>query len=298
MNKHFEATIERIIKERYPLLLNLPIDQIYQRFLNQNNRDFIQYGKSPQKSSLIVNTKGAENKEGVFEIFDKGCCLHLEGEAYPIRGVLRSQEVTVLSQLKRFIPLLGRFAQGQKEFKLQWWQKVIVVIGLTQFWKFFVEWLWFAMSDILLPPDLYSQPVRELYRVIKNNKLRDIICSVIEFDTAYRYKFQDIISELNKQNFQKHPYKEMKRLWDIVKEREGVDFWRAKGVRFYYVYFLFPYMKQIKAIVRELNIDEVKPSVEDWYWMCSDQQLGYNFGGIPAEKRTIYYHEKRDEVKN
>lgn len=44
---------------------------------------------------------------------------------------------------------------------------------------------------------------------------------LLEYDDAYRYRFQDIISEADAQSFVHSPHKEIKRLLSILKEREG-----------------------------------------------------------------------------
>lgn len=53
-------------------------------------------------------------------------------------------------------------------------------------------------------------------------KMLLIFCSMFEYDSAYRYPFQDIGAELNKEAFRKNPAKEIERLIRIFRERERI----------------------------------------------------------------------------
>lgn len=79
----------------------------------------------------------------------------------------------------------------------------------------------------------YSDAVREVYRAYSvvpwgeteeekhlRLQLRDLFCMYLECDNAYRFRFQDLFPELDKQALRKDPYTELKRVYDIAISRE------------------------------------------------------------------------------
>lgn len=273
----------------------------YHRFHMQFKKDeFLNYGRRPKINELggiqSIFVSGGDLKQGWFEPLDKGGLCHIQGERYPIRGIMPDDKVMVLAQFKRIIPLLGRFFKGGNEFKkTNIFQKAIILIGFTQFWRFFLEWIWWGMRDVYAEPQFYSQPTREVHRILSGigfDKVRDIVCAIIEYDTAYRYKFQDIAGIVNKEAFAKNPIKEIRRLFDVIISREvqegEKDRWRFMKQCVTVFLWMHPsFITTAKNIVASLEVDEVKLSIEDIYWSNTNQY--YDFRGISFEKRKHEY---------
>jgi len=138
----------------------------------------------------------------------------------------------------------------------------------------------------------YCDAIRELYKAgsaeLENEteeekelreKLRDIICMHLEFDNAYRYRFQDIAEVFNPEKFRKNPIKEILRNFTVMQSREigqeTKDSWTLTKMLVHYLRF----DKQLKRIiintVKNLDIDNLKLSVEDKAY-C-EPRIDYNF---------------------
>lgn len=111
------------------------------------------------------------------------------------------------------------------------------------------------------------------------------IAQIIEYDDAYRYRVQDVMSEINNDNMLKNPRKELLRLMDIWQERDrpGVTA-KMRKIITPITYFLYiPKFK--KAFVSNVySLHEMRYDDADWYWVC--RRSDYNFGGVSYEERS------------
>lgn len=208
-----------------------------------------------------------------FKILDKGCETWLEGHDQPMRFCL-NQHTIIVHQFKKILPIILGTLNGNIL------KKLLGLIYIKLNWRNFLEFVYWGMRDVFYnDPDRYSQPVREIYRLIEDDKIRDVICIVLEQDDSYRFRFQDIIGELNKEIFISHPRFEIMRLWDIYKSREKVgrlkDYEKYIKAGSWIIMFMPKTLKKIKDIVRELNIDEVRLNEADRYW--AESRVDYNF---------------------
>jgi hypothetical protein len=136
-----------------------------------------------------------------------------------------------------------------------------------------------------IKPERYCNCVRELYRTftILSEKekeewkrkiietARDISCMFIELDSAYKFRFQDIILELKPEEVRgKRMIKEIERLFDIMIERERVGYMKAKwqqvkraiiqGLRVKLA------RKFIEEFINEVNLKKLYPDKADRYY--------------------------------
>ena len=151
-----------------------------------------------------------------------------------------------------------------------------------------------------IKPWFYSQAVKELYRAFSVPRqkerpktlelrlmLRDLICSILEFDNAYRFRFQDWIEELDKKKLRKNPTKEFGRILKIASHREKTqeikDTWKLIKMFNFYLRFDFELKKMLKDILGELDVEKVKLTIEDKCF--AEKRKDYAFGFI--EKNVI-----------
>lgn len=251
-----------------------------------------------------------------FEKLDKGGLVYMKDEAYPMRISASYEKVVTVVTAKKIMAVIANTIRDEGIFK-----NLFLVLGIMQSWQVYVIWIHNFLKGALQDnPDRYSQPVREMYRAFNSvfgesqpitpiMRMRDIVCAILEYDTAYRYRFQDIVSELNKENFNKNPHKELKRLISILSVRENVagdEQSRLHGtlkilkiVPFFLLYlriFGRNFWKGIQKIVNEMDINEIKPSVEDTYWM--NKHTDYDFRGIDKYKRTEEYNNAKVAFMN
>ena len=135
--------------------------------------------------------------------------------------------------------------------------------------------------------DLLHKDVRESV-----GKIRDIITMSCEFDTVYRFPMQDIFGELNKENLNKSPRNEVKRLLDILLEREVPGDQRNKYIKIrkmLNIILLSPKARKMTlAFFNEIDVDKVKLDEADWYYCLQRHQ--YNYRGIGVQERVDEKH--------
>lgn len=97
-----------------------------------------------------------------------------------------------------------------------------------------------------------------------------------EFDDAYRFRGQDMLGELKKENLN-NPRKELKRLLDIAIRREGYVDLKDKYRRLKLLLDLVPrkYLKKVGHVLEELNLDLIRLDEDDLEWA---KPKNYNYG--------------------
>lgn len=148
-----------------------------------------------------------------------------------------------------------------------------------------------------LKPIRYSQAIRELHRAFSvqgtdefTGKFRDLLCMFLELDNAYRFRAQDLIEEIRKDEVKKNPRKELKRVIDIATTRETTqeikDTWKLLNyVVSYYLPFDRKLTKLISSVLLEVNVEELKLTSEDKHY-CNPRK-DYVFGFQKAEKLKL-----------
>ena len=162
-------------------------------------------------------------------------------------------------------------------------------------------------------PERYSQPVREIHRILtemadmaqvergENGILmfRDVFCMYLEFDNAYRFRFQDLMEDLDKEQGTTDPGREIKRLYELNIERELEPELKEKQTQYRdFLSFLFSlsgYKELASEFFKRLNIDEIKLSKEDKYWCAPRRE--YHFGGCERGEWVCLKHFKKTEYR-
>jgi len=222
----------------------------------------------------------------------KGALSYLEGRYMPMRIYPNHDSVMIASVFKKVIPYLFKILNKTSIFG-----KIGFVLSIKWFSKLYVEIAYFGLEDYFLDVQYYSQPVREIYRSLTgvvSDKLRDIICFYAEYDMAYRYRMQDILAELDKESLKNNPAIELKRLLDILCERESYhdkmeDYGMARKwnrlFKFVSWAMLFnpKFKKTIVNVLSNINLEEVAFSEEDICW--TNYYEDYNFRGMNYKQR-------------
>ena len=110
--------------------------------------------------------------------------------------------------------------------------------------------------------------------------MRDLLCMHLEFDNAYRFRFQDVIVELDKCNLEKDPLKEILRILNIMSDREKFqevkDTWTLTKTMIEYL----KYSKEIKSIIisflNNLNTDKCKLDARDIPFCVTREDYNFN----------------------
>lgn len=215
----------------------------------------------------------------------------------PIRGYAHPSAIKLTAIYKRLIFQVIESVSRQSN-----WQKVLTVVGLGNVMHVLDDWFEyvFMMYPVLLKDEHYCQPVKELRRALRGkvkDNLLDAITLVVECDSAYKYRFQDILPLLDQAKLTGYfsTTKELKRLIDILKERDSaqesqpVKYEKLKKV-IGIVLLLPKARKTIEDILKEVNLEEIKLSKED---ICfTNTYTVYKIGGRSWEER------KQENINN
>ena len=252
-------------------------------------------GESDYKKTLnrAIHEKHEDTQqvEKVVLAPDKTVRTYVVGHKYPIRIYPISQSMILTATYKRLLPIaLSKGIFGRITAVLFIWLKR----------KELAEWFdyVFDINNVLLKEESWSQVIKEVRRVLKGELEQGFINAIsliLEYDSAWRFIFQDILSNLDTVAFEKRWRKELKKIFNIAIERGNVND-KAKFKNIYRVLILVltlnrKLLKQVKRIVNNLKIEEIKPSIEDRYWMLYLKT--YNCFGMSPEQRDIEFNKMK-----
>ena len=156
-------------------------------------------------------------------------------------------------------------------------------------------------KGVILPKEKYCKSGKEIYRAMEvigiRKKLKEVIAMTWEYDYAYRLRGQDLIPFLNKEALRKNPVKEIKRLIDILIERDisCKDKWKSLKK-----WIILLRIKKIRKIIvdllLEIDLEKIKMDEADWYF--SLDRNDYNYGGLPYKERMEISKELDKKVGN
>lgn len=245
-----------------------------------------------------------------------GIYVYYKGMPFPKKGFPYPEAVWHNDILKRVTLTIAKtFANKYMLVPLSlivlmpWFMKKSILEGVLSNFVRIGEWLF--MGDFL-KADRYSNPARGLRKMLTDMCMYLhldqrtveffplIVSNMLEYDDAYRYRFQDLMTEASRQALMERPLREVLRIIKIGKEREQVPLVQATMKAVYalvLVGLMHPKIKRaFKFSIRNLSPKEFK-------WMQLDnadryhvlRQGGYNFlGRTDKERRNIYidFHTK------
>lgn len=260
--------------------------------------------EAPKDSTFITNVDFPE--EG-------GVLTYMDGHDEPFRGFPFHEFVDKVDTLKKIgrgmLSSLFHSIKKRNKFEL-----ALLVFTPWLFEALLLGGLYAAnriVSRFKFKKDKYSQAVRELHRVLSLEKgevreiIRDLLCMTLENDNAYRFRFQDIIVNLDKVALKKNVSKEVVRLLTLMQSREKnvdvSDTWTLlKTFLPMYLFVNRKLRKELAFILGEINLGEVELTKED-KWFCyprSDYHFGFVLNQAEADKDIIARFEakkRRDE---
>ena len=254
------------------------------------------------------------------EFPDKGGILtYMQGFEHPYKGFPLAEFVEKVDTIKKLSRnLLSGFYHSIKSknkltmlflFPSLFVARDLVYTGIYTFYR--------VIERFRIKAFRYSDAMREIYRAFNQPRknedmkilemrlmLKDLICMLLEFDNAYRYRFQDVAAELNKENFKSRPIKELNRLLDIASKREKnqevKDTWTLLRMGLnYYLRFDRKLLKMFVDVLLEIDLDKVKLDEKDKLY-CA-KRYDYDFGfalNINEEDKTLMERENKLKEHN
>lgn len=239
--------------------------------------------------------------------------------AFPYKGHPPEITVEILATIKGIIPIGLKFIEQsvKKGDLIALWNLKNHIYDILQYGGKILN------RRLPLYSKRFNRPTRELYRVLtipmekiqpvgkpqdyetrlkwsRWLDLRAIVCITSEFDNAYRYRIQDFLIEMNKEQLQKHPIKELRRLLSLMIKRENrasiAIKWKRLKLILTILLLLKPKIKkQIVELLMAVNQDEIQFEDDDWYMIA--MRTDYNFGGLTNEDVLLLKNFQRSESK-
>jgi hypothetical protein len=213
---------------------------------------------------------------------------YIEGKKEPIRSYADAMTVAITTAYKRPI---ARFIQNFEN--MSWIGRIISAIMILKNKDIFLDYSnrLFNCLPLLLKDEHWSQPVKEIRRVLKGEfspTAVDAVSLIIDYDSAYKNRTQDILPELDQSKLTGtiSSIKEIRRVFDIIIERD-YDMMKIKWTKLKKIVtlaMLIPKVrKKVVSILKKLDLNEIKFSKEDLYWVR--QFPSYEYLGIPKAER-------------
>ncbi len=241
---------------------------------------------------------------GVLTYFDK--------TDSPAKGFCYGETVETVDEVKKtLVAFLRGFFVGLKHSRVK--MILFVLLFRKQFMILFDELLVRLdqrMNRVRQKPERYCTCAREVYRVfnlmmiwypiwkIVIKHLRNIICMILEYDDAYRYPFQDVMPEFNRDAGKKNIIKELKRVLDFEIKWDG----RGVAEKFEWlkkILFLLNFNKNLKEAVGrfflELDLDRIKMDKDDMFH--ARFKWGYNWEHRDDYNPKTNTYEKKKKKK-
>lgn len=179
---------------------------------------------------------------------DGGILRHYAGLKYPRKGFPFPEAINAIDIVKAYT-MSVLYTVGQKELKwsilgfvfLSWKKKLKIIENALNRYIIFsdrvmnvVRFRDGTVGPIYLQKQYYSNFARELWKLIANflielginestaDRVGEIIATLFEYDDAYRYRMEDIMSETDKWTLRTQPRAELKRLGAIMIKRDHI----------------------------------------------------------------------------
>ena len=250
----------------------------------QNVNLILDHIRESQEPDLTPSTENVlSHLTGVKLPKEGGILSYFAEHIYPRKGFPTDDVVEKVDTIKKTI--LGLIYTLSKS-------KVILAIAVL----FFRKDLMIAYNELLLglcnvigtkslKANRHCISVREVYNAfdLEDGRLRVITTAILEFDDAYRFRFQDVVGELDKKSFEKNPFAELSRLLELLSEREQDERVRGTWKKLQSVLFILFFSRFIREKVitffSRLNPENVKMDEGDRYY-ANLKKDGYRWGGV------------------
>lgn len=232
-----------------------------------------------------------------------GMLTYMENHKYPYKGFPYFEFVDKIDIIKKILrSILSSFYHSiKKRNKLQ---LLMVILSLWIFKDLFrsVLYTFYRLVERFRIKSIrYCTAVREIYRAFSleveeetpqdreiREMMRDVVCMLLEFDNAYRFRLQDILVEVNKKNLKKNFRREILRVLKIMSEREKTqeirDTWKLIKIAVKYYLLIDRRVERIlKNVILEIDFDKIELSVEDKHY-C-EKRKDYIFGFMKQKQK-------------
>lgn len=249
-----------------------------------------------------------------------GVLTWMDGQYFPYKGYPLFDFVDKIDQIKKInrAMLSGLYHQIKDKPKIAYLTLLPAIWLAKDLLRSWIYVFYRMIDRFKIKSVRYSDSVREIHRAFSVARpdenyrdtdfrimLRDLLCMIIEFDNAYRFRLQDILSEMDKDSLQKHPVQELIRLLVIMNSREKTqeirDTWTLlRYVIRWYLIFDRRLTQTLKYALLQLDLDKIRLSTGDKTYCIPRQD--YTFGFIlhpsPIDQKLLRVKDIEDVWKS
>lgn len=207
-----------------------------------------------EKELLNVDAIGQQNQGHEIERIE-GNLIYLKGFEYPYKGIPSIERVEKANGIKQAI----------RHFK--------------------------SLKQINLPKASLNTFATEIYYLISNltgdNHIANCVAFVLEYDSAYRFRLQDLFSETTQGALANRPAREIWRLMRLSRKREQRKTTNTKLIPLFLVTILYAvtHKTKWKEAINQSNFSNLQLDENDRYW-CS-MKTDYDYMGITIPKIVV-----------
>lgn len=256
-------------------------EEAYIHNMSQMNTIIRQMKVIPELPSEVPKETNALQR---VEFPDEGGILtYIEGFELPYKGFPYFDFVDKIDVMKKVLRgiLSGSYHQLKSRNKLLLLTLIPSIWALKPAVRTLVYTFHRMYERFKIKPDKHCQAIRELYKAFSvdiegeskgdkelRTQLRDLTCMIAEFDNAYRYRLQDIVVEVNKENLKNRPIRELVRLLEVMQAREKTqeikDTWTLLKYLFMcYMRFDRSFLRIFKSVLLNINLEEIELKADD-----------------------------------
>lgn len=221
--------------------------------------DIYEYSSTP---AGVIRAESSEGSKVTRVDLSKGVELYLEGHPYPFKGLPKPEAIFAINTIKKFIlnstPL--------------WW--IPPKRAITSFCAIALS----LLKPYIIKP-AYMMPVSKELRMMIGGDLGTVISHVVEYDSAYRARIQDLFSESSQTMIRHAPIKELWRLVTINRQRDYLALHKKMRKMAYFLTLLLlwpPTRKKILQAVDQCDYKNLMLDEADRYWLNQRTDYGKN----------------------
>lgn len=225
---------------------------------------------------LIMHSEGSPVNVLLYTDYSDGMKQYKEGATYPSKGFPTPEAVFAVNTAKRALMLM------LNPFMIFGWKK-----NKERFERL-ASW---SLSRFYLKEEYRTPVCRELCKLPLGETAK-IIGHIFEYDDAYRYRLQDVMSEIDLGTLYMNPCGEIIKLISILQDREESSGMKKKYGRLYiFAWLLIPLQFWFADIIKDIDFDNLKLDEADKYWV-SLRDDGYNYMGQTFKERNSKLKEQ------
>lgn len=257
----------------------------------------------PTVSSDVKFEDRVKSEQNVSYILEKlevtetdGLLLHIQNAEYPKRGFPFPEAIAHINTIKRLLVVASKVINPLSLF----------FINKNKAIEGFNEVALYNIKPYILKTEYLTPVAKEIQKIVSGfaqaihikqataEQFGEIIATMIEYDDAYRYRIQDIMSLCSKSNLLENPRHELHRLL-------GIMFWRdsssmVQKFEKMMAILRIPYFNsRLKKVLHNINLEALKLDDIDRYWVMN--RSDYRFLGLPLEERQKMMKSKPMGVK-